>query len=105
MMAESPTNAQKPQVTRIETKLPTLDAAELLTTSEVARLLHLCTWTVKHWRRRGQGPPFIRLGTRSIRYSRLQLLVYLDRRVQGRILPEKKEEAAEELASKSKLLQ
>jgi predicted DNA-binding transcriptional regulator AlpA len=41
----------------------------LLTESETARRLGVSVSGLRKWRREGQGPRFIRLGSRLIRYS------------------------------------
>lgn len=42
---------------------------ELLTTDDVAKLLKLTDRQVRRMRADGSGPPFIRLGERTYRYS------------------------------------
>jgi hypothetical protein len=49
----------------------------LLTTGEVAELLRICEWTLKEWRRKRVGPPFLRLGGWAIRYPWPGLVAYL----------------------------
>ncbi len=46
-----------------------LSAGALLTTREAARRLGIAAGTLCNQRSRGEGPPFIRLGAKSIRYS------------------------------------
>src|SRR6516165_585618 len=40
-----------------------------LNEKELSALLKVSPRTVQRWRENGQGPPFSRIGTRSIRYS------------------------------------
>ena len=43
--------------------------AHLLTTANVANVLGFAPETVKRWRRSGDGPPFVRVGSKGIRYK------------------------------------
>jgi len=43
---------------------------EFLTTSDVAQVLQLSTWTVRRWRKADVGPPFIKISRRTLRYPR-----------------------------------
>jgi predicted site-specific integrase-resolvase len=47
-----------------------MDDDAFYTTNEAADVLGLCPQTLNNWRRKGTGPTFITLGTRSIRYSK-----------------------------------
>ncbi len=42
---------------------------KLLTVKEVAEILTVTKSTLKEWRRLKKGPPFIRIGHNTIRYS------------------------------------
>lgn len=46
---------------------------ELLTTDEVAAILHLQPSTIRKWRRAGDGPKPTWLGYRTVRYRRSDL--------------------------------
>ncbi len=48
-----------------------------LTTHEIAQYLRVTPLTLKNWRRDGEGPPWIRLGPKMIRYPVLGLTDYL----------------------------
>ncbi len=54
----------------------------LLTESETARRLGVSVNGLRKWRREGQGPRFIRLGSRLIRYSAVDLDTWLHNRTQ-----------------------
>ena len=41
---------------------------QLLTTGEAAERLRLSEKALEHWRRRGDGPRFVRLGRNCVRY-------------------------------------
>jgi len=57
------------------------DPHPLLTPSEAAALLKLSPKTLERYRRTGDGPPFVTVGPRLIRYRRADLQAHLDRRV------------------------
>lgn len=42
--------------------------ADLLSTKEAAVYLSLCPSTLEKWRCRGEGPAYLKLGTRTVRY-------------------------------------
>ena len=53
------------------------DPPPLLTTIEAALCLGVSPKTLAYWRATGDGPAFSRLGVRSIRYRREDLLGYI----------------------------
>jgi excisionase family DNA binding protein len=54
-------------------------AGELLRTAECARFLKVSENTIRHWRRTGTGPPFIRIGD-QVRYNKQAVLEWLEER-------------------------
>jgi predicted DNA-binding transcriptional regulator AlpA len=66
--------------------LATGEEGRLLNAREVARLLSVSVGTLKGWRsanpRSGVGPPFVRLGGHSVRYSPFALRQYLRERTE-----------------------
>lgn len=50
-----------------------------MTPREAADLLRVEPSTLKTWRRREQGPPFVRLGARTVRYERRAVAAWLER--------------------------
>jgi hypothetical protein len=48
-----------------------------LMTFELACFLRISTWTVRDWRRRGVGPPFLKLSRKTIRYPKVALEEWL----------------------------
>ncbi len=57
-------------MTRVNSS-PQLDSAIYLHTKDAAALLSLRASTLEKWRReRSDGPPFIRIGRRTVRYPR-----------------------------------
>jgi hypothetical protein len=44
-------------------------ANSLLTTPEAARRLSIAVGTLQNWRIRGEGPAFIKLGRKAVRYD------------------------------------
>lgn len=51
--------------------------AHLLTEREASRFLGLSVRTLQKWRLRGNGPPFVKLGS-AVRYEPQRLQEYLD---------------------------
>lgn len=49
----------------------------LLTPEEVARFLRISPAELKRWRNAKAGPPFVRLGHRTVRYSQQGLREWL----------------------------
>lgn len=58
------------------------DLPVLLTTTEAAACLNVSPKTMAYWRTTGDGPTFARLGVRSVRYRREDLLAYVAARRQ-----------------------
>jgi predicted DNA-binding transcriptional regulator AlpA len=56
------------------------DAHGLLREKEVADLLGLSSATLRNWRTRGDGPPFVRLSGRAIRYQPVALREWVAQR-------------------------
>ena len=46
-----------------------LDDAVMLDADEFAALLRISRWTPAMWRQRKQGPKFVRIGNRIVRYK------------------------------------
>lgn len=55
------------------------DSGDLLTTREAATLIHISPRTLEGYRLRGGGPPFYRVGKRSVRYDVGELLAWAKR--------------------------
>jgi hypothetical protein len=53
---------------------------DLLTSNETARAVHGSPRTLESWRRKGIGPPFIRVGGRRVLYRWGDVLAYLNSR-------------------------
>ena len=47
---------------------PMTNTEPLVTQEEVAEYLSVSTRTLEHWRRVNLGPPYVKLGTRAVRY-------------------------------------
>jgi predicted DNA-binding transcriptional regulator AlpA len=56
----------------------------LLTTSQVAEILHLAKVTVATYRMKGKGPVFIRMG-KAIRYRLSDLQAWMDANAVGKV--------------------
>ena len=50
---------------------------EAVTTAEASRIVGFPICTLDTWRSRGDGPPFLKLGARSVRYQRRALFEWL----------------------------
>ena len=61
-------------------KLINDDPPPLLTTIEAAASLSVSPKTLAYWRATGDGPSFSRIGAKTIRYRRADLLTYVDER-------------------------
>lgn len=56
-------------------------AGYLLTDSELAELLGASQQTVRNWRWRGEGPRFVKLGGRLVRYKPEDVQAFIDGKV------------------------
>jgi predicted DNA-binding transcriptional regulator AlpA len=56
---------------------------QMLRSCDIAELLGISLWTVKEWRRLKQGPPFLKLSRRTVRYPRSLVELYLRSRISG----------------------
>lgn len=56
-----------------------------LTENELAERWDVTTRTLQGWRKVGKGPPFIRIGERSIFYREEDVLAYEDASLKGRL--------------------
>lgn len=52
---------------------------ELLTTTEVAKVLHTPANTLRYWRHNGTGPRSFRMGPRRVMYRRQDVEAWLQR--------------------------
>lgn len=55
---------------------PTL--VHLLTPKEAADILQVSEFTLERWRRTGDGPPYVRLSSRAIRYRAAELVAFIE---------------------------
>ena len=60
------------------------DELQLLSERQTARTLTVSTATLRHWRATGQGPPWIRLGKRLVRYPSDKLREWIERQARVR---------------------
>jgi len=56
----------------------TLEIDHLLGEKEVAKLLSVSNALLQRWRCYGGGPAYLRIGSRSIRYRKQDIIVFLD---------------------------
>ncbi len=50
---------------------------EAVDTAEASRIIGFPVCTLHTWRSRGDGPPFLKIGARSVRYQRRTLLQWM----------------------------
>jgi predicted DNA-binding transcriptional regulator AlpA len=60
-----------------------LDLERALDAREVSELIGVSTIVLAHWRLRGEGPPFFKAGTRSVRYRLGDVIAWRDARMAG----------------------
>lgn len=58
------------------------ESAQLLNTDEAAELLRVSVPQMMSWRRKGQGPNYIRLNASVVRYRMGDLVAYQDANMQ-----------------------
>ena len=58
--------------------------SDLLNTAQAAHYLSLRPATLEHWRMTRNGPPFVRVGPRIVRYRRTDLDVWIESCVETR---------------------
>lgn len=71
----------------LETSAPALAAApaDLLDENEAATSLNLAVQTLRNWRWRGEGPRYVKLGKRTVRYRRGDLEAFITAGTDGRV--------------------
>src|SRR5208283_2304029 len=95
-------NAAGPEAGLYEAfKVASLLASEFLTTQQVADVLAVTKWTLAYWRKRREGPPYVKLARGTIRYPKAAFEVYLKSQLQRRGLG--KRQAATSLGEGSKM--
>lgn len=58
-------------------------SGELLTPAQVAKALSIEPSTLAQWRYRGEGPAFIKVGKRAVRYDATDLATWIDSQREG----------------------
>jgi predicted DNA-binding transcriptional regulator AlpA len=61
-----------------------LNPTDLLDESEAAATLNVAVQTLRNWRWRGEGPRFVKLGKRAVRYRRGDLDAFVEAGVTGK---------------------
>jgi hypothetical protein len=61
----------------------TLESQDYMTPEQVAEIAHVVPDTLSRWRSSGKGPPFIRLGGRSVLYYRPDVISWLEAHRKG----------------------
>jgi hypothetical protein len=65
-----------------ERRVPDNNIERLLTPAEAAEILRVAESTLRGWRTRGTGPPWLKIG-RSVRYSRSGLVEWMNAQERG----------------------
>jgi predicted DNA-binding transcriptional regulator AlpA len=60
-----------------------MDSLELLNTERTAKLLSVTHQTLVNWRKANIGPPYLKLGVKTVRYRRVDVADWLDSQRQG----------------------
>jgi predicted DNA-binding transcriptional regulator AlpA len=55
-----------------------LEAGNLLTDAELATLYGVALQTVRNWRTKGEGPKWVRIGARAIRYKPADVRAFIE---------------------------
>lgn len=65
---------------RLETPAPPSAAnpADLLDENEAAASLSVAVQTLRNWRWKGEGPRFVKIGARLVRYRRCDLAAFVE---------------------------
>lgn len=64
-----------------ETEPAAVSPTRLFTPKQAADLLQVSEFTLERWRRTGEGPPYVRLSARAIRYREGELAGFIEERV------------------------
>ena len=59
------------------------ESTKLLTEAQAARYLALSVFTLRNWRCRGDGPPFVKISRNAVRYRTQDLDVWVSGRVRS----------------------
>ena len=51
---------------------------ELVAPAEAAKFLGVAVNTIRFWRAQRRGPPYVRVGTKAVRYRRGDLLAFIE---------------------------
>jgi predicted DNA-binding transcriptional regulator AlpA len=65
---------------KIAAEMQSADGDQLLTTKQLAALLAVSQQLIEIWRAKGEGPEWVALGPRCIRYKRSEVVAWLNTR-------------------------
>jgi len=71
------------EVAEVRDRRPAPEVDVLIGEEATAQLLGVARVTVRSWRTRGGGPPWVKTGNRGVRYSRADVLEFRSRRTTG----------------------
>lgn len=59
--------------------------ADLLAENEAAAALAVAVHTLRNWRWKGEGPRFVKVGKRAVRYRRADLAAFVEAGTSGKV--------------------
>lgn len=68
---------------RLRLKVIDLDPDELYVERQAAQLLKVSEKTLQYWRLTGNGPKFVRISKRCVRYRRRDLIAWIEQRLKA----------------------
>ena len=77
---------QDPVVPALPSTAP-LNPADLLSELEVSASLSISPQTLRNWRAKGEGPRFVKVGKRVVRYFRSDVDAFIEAGVSGKVAP------------------
>ncbi|MCC6192812.1 MAG: helix-turn-helix domain-containing protein [Anaerolineales bacterium] len=63
----------------------TANPADLLAEHEAAASLSIAVQTLRNWRWKGEGPRFVKVGKRAVRYRRADLAAFVEAGTSGKV--------------------
>jgi len=77
------TNGSREALNRLQAKILDQDPDELMLEEAAARFLKVAPKTLATWRFTGQGPFFVKLSRRCVRYRRKDLIDWVEKKIKA----------------------
>lgn len=74
----------EPDAYTATTPVSVANPADLLDENEAAHTLSVAVQTLRNWRWKGEGPRFVKLGKRTVRYRRGDLAAFVEAGAAGK---------------------